>query len=266
MIVLKVLRLIALVLLLVVGVLGIALMSVVKLFMQANSLTLAFAQLWYRALLKVMNVKVNLKGHYQHQAALICCNHISWLDIPVLGSVVPTYFLSKAELRNTPILGWLAHHAGTLFIHRGTGQIAEVKQLMQGYLSADHCLAFFPEATTGNGFAIRRFHPRLFSAAIETETDILPIALQYHTKSQPSLNVDFADESLAENLWRVLGRWRTEVDVTLSATLSSTGYERKVIANQAMNVIADAMDLPADRRGLDLREPLPKTPPENRPQ
>lgn len=263
MVLLKVVRLIALIGLLLLGVLAISLFSVLRLVSQTlyQNLTLKLTGLWYRALLVVVNFKVQVKGEYQHQAALICSNHISWLDIPVLGSVVPTYFLSKAELRDTPILGWLAHQAGTLFIHRGTGQITEVKQLIQSYLSTDHCLTFFPEATTGNGLAIRKFHPRLFSAAIETETLVLPIAIEYHTNTQAHLNVDFGDESMGANLWRILGRWRTEVSIHILPTLDTSGQERKKIAEQAMHRIADALNLAADKRGLDLRAPLPSRQP-----
>jgi 1-acyl-sn-glycerol-3-phosphate acyltransferase len=205
-----------------------------------------------------MNVKVEVNGSYEHQGLLVCSNHISWLDIPVIGSALPTYFLSKAELRTMPILGWLAHHAGTLFIQRGVGQIDEVKQLMQSYLCADHCLTFFPEATTGNGKGIRRFHPRLFSSAIETSTPLLPISIQYITESQPKLNVDFGDESMATNLWRVLGRWETQVNVNLLPIIETEGQERKVLADIAMNCIADSLNLPVQKRGLDYRVPMPE--------
>jgi 1-acyl-sn-glycerol-3-phosphate acyltransferase len=227
-------------------------------FSHKQTITLKFAQFWYQLLLRTMNVHVEVYGRYSHQGLLICSNHISWLDIPVLGSVLPTYFLSKAELRRLPILGWLAHHAGTLFIKRGAGQIDEVKQLMRAYLDADHCLTFFPEATTGNGKAIRRFHPRLFSSAIETKTPLLPVSIQYLTNTQPELNIDFGDESMAVNLWRVLGRWQTRVKVTLLPIIQSENQERKVLADMAMNAIAESLNLPAERRGLDFRVLMPK--------
>lgn len=262
MVLVKIVRLMGLVLLLLLGVVFIGLISLLQIFIKPPAMTLAFAQLWYRALLTVMNVQVQVHGHYQHQGALVCSNHISWLDIPVIGSVIPSYFLSKAELRKTPVLGWLAAHAGTLFIHRGTGQIEEVKQLMQAYLGNDHCLTFFPEATTGNGYAIRQFHPRLFSAAIATKTSILPVALQYHGGKQPNLSIAFADESMATNLWRILGRRKTTVDISLLPLIDSVEKDRKALANSAMHAIADVMNLPAQRRGLDFRAPLPDKPAE----
>lgn len=261
MILLKIVRMILIMLLLMLGVGGILVATAIDTFLKQPTSVLALAKLWYRTLLLIMNVRVQSVGRYTHQGALVCSNHISWLDIPVLGSVLPSYFLSKAELRSVPVLGWLAHHAGTLFIERGGKQITQVKALMQAYLSQDHCLTFFPEATTGNGYAIRQFHPRLFSAAIETSTPILPVALEYRCQTQPELKVAFGDESMATNLWRVLGRWRTDVTVTLLPTLQTEDMERKVLADTAMHMIADVLNLPHERRGLNFRAPLPSDPP-----
>lgn len=260
MLILRSVRLFLLISLLPLGVILILINMTIESISRRPSPILRIAQFWYRLLLWIMNVRVTRLGEYHHQGALVCANHISWLDIPVLGSQIPTYFLSKAELRRLPILGWLAHHAGTLFIQRGGGQITEVKELIQTYLSQDHCLTFFPEATTGNGYALRQFHPRLFASAIESEAPLLPVALQYQTVRQPQLNIDFGDETMAQNLWRVLGRWRTDVTVTLLPIMETSKVERKVLADAAMHRIADTLNLPAERRGLNFRGPLPSAP------
>lgn len=258
------LRLIRLMLLIILLISGVILVLINSLLVRVipKPTILVITRFWYRMLLAIMNVKVTCRGQYKHQGLLVCANHISWLDIPVLGSQLPTYFLSKAEVQDIPILGWLAKHAGTLFIHRGKGQINEVKHLIQNYLSQDHCLTFFPEATTGNGRAIRQFHPRLFASAIESKTPLLPVAIRYITDTQPHLPIDFGDESMGANVWRVLGRWQTKVEVTLLPIINTEGQERKKLAETAMHQIADALNLPAERRGLNFRAPLPTDPPE----
>lgn len=258
---LRVFRILLLVSLLIIGALAVSFLALIERWQSGPSRVLSLARLFYRLLLRVMNIRVITTGSYHHDSAMICANHISWLDIPVLGSQIPTYFLSKAELRNIPILGWMAHQSGTLFIKRGTGQIPEVKALIERYLSQDHCLTFFPETTTGNGYAMRRFHPRLFSAAIDTGTPVLPVAINYHDQRQPDLPIAFGDESLGANLWRVLGRWRTEVSLTILPSQASQGQTRRQLADQSMHLIADALNLPAERRNLDLTGPLPEAPP-----
>ena len=51
--------------------------------------------------------------------ALLVANHVSWLDIPVLGSRARIDFLSKADIKAWPLIGWMAETLGTLFVARG---------------------------------------------------------------------------------------------------------------------------------------------------
>ncbi|WP_320826282.1 lysophospholipid acyltransferase family protein [Reinekea sp.] len=257
MVFIKVCRLIALAAALICAVFFVVVASLLD-SLARRPLTLSWcAQRWYRLLLGILNVRVTLVGLAPQQGVLICSNHISWLDIPVIGSRLTTAFLAKAELRALPLLGWLAHRAGTLFIQRGGGQSDQINRSIQGYLTQNRCLTFFPEATTGNGYAIRQFHPRLFAAAIGTGTPVLPLALQYQTGAQGTLEIGFGDESLAENLWRILGRWRTDVSIQLLPVIQTEQLQRKALAAEAMHQIADVLNLPTERRGLNFRAPLP---------
>ena len=40
--------------------------------------------------------------------ALVVGNHVSWIDIYVVNAWRPTPFVSKAEVRSWPVVGWLA--------------------------------------------------------------------------------------------------------------------------------------------------------------
>ncbi|MHA7880059.1 MAG: lysophospholipid acyltransferase family protein [Saccharospirillum sp.] len=205
------------------------------------------ARIWYRSLLAVMNVKVTTRLATVEHRGLIVANHLSWLDIPVLGSVLPTYFLSKAEVRRYPLIGWLANQAGTLFIERGTHQLEVVRDLMQTRLTEGHFLTFFPEGTTGDGLTLKPFHPRLFAAAIETGMPVFPVALDYRTdRTQPQQPIAFGKESFAANVWRVLGQWRTQVHITAFPPLESAGMPRRALAEQSRQIIAEGLGLETD--------------------
>ncbi|MEN9865689.1 MAG: hypothetical protein RL748_1279, partial [Pseudomonadota bacterium] len=83
---------------------------------------------WFsRRVLRLCGVRLRLPAHleaaYPHQGhfkpeppALVVANHVSWLDIFVLNSLYPSQFVSKIEVRGWPVLGWLSHRAGTIFI------------------------------------------------------------------------------------------------------------------------------------------------------
>lgn len=114
----------------------------------------------------------------QHHA-LWASNHISWLDIPTIGSIIPTFFLSKAEIGQWPVVGWLARTANTLFINRGSGDADNVSRQMADFLAKGFSVVFFPEATTTDGTGIKRIHGKLLQSAIDSGVQIQPIVLCY---------------------------------------------------------------------------------------
>ena len=111
--------------------------------------------------------------------ALWASNHISWMDIPVVGSVSPAFFLSKAEVAEMPIMGPLAKVAGTLFIKRGSGDAGSVASQMATFLKQGYSIVFFPEATTTDGHKIKKLHGKLIQAAMDANKPIQPIVICY---------------------------------------------------------------------------------------
>ena len=219
----------------------------------------AYARLWFRSLLWVLNVRVRMDAGALEHRGLIAANHISWLDIPVLGAVLPTYFLSKAEVRDMPLVGWLADSGGTLFIHRGRHELEEVRDRMQSRLGDGHFLTLFPEGTTGRGDRLRPFHPRLFAAAIETGVPVVPIAIHYRSDDPRHPKIPFDRESFFTNIWRVLGIWRTEVDVRVLPALESAGMPRRALADQARSAIIQSLRLPGEPQVPDRPVPTPQS-------
>src|SRR5690606_25224544 len=83
---------------------------------------------WFmRRLSHALPVRIRVSGELPTQPMLWVSNHVSWIDIPLLGMLAPQSFLSKAEVRDWPVAGWLAEKAGTLFIRRGSGDSHQLK-------------------------------------------------------------------------------------------------------------------------------------------
>jgi 1-acyl-sn-glycerol-3-phosphate acyltransferase len=139
---------------------------------------------WHKRIIKAFNIKLKVHGQASNEATLFVANHLSWLDIHVIGSQLPARFLSKAEVQNWPIFGWLASKAGTLYIPRGgKNAAAEANQIMQQALSSNQHVALFPESTTSNG-EIKRFHGRLMQSAIDAQCLLQPVAIRYPDSDQ----------------------------------------------------------------------------------
>lgn len=150
---------------------------------------------WNRTLCSIFNPLIVVSGKPVHEASLIVMNHISWFDIPVLGSQYPMHFLSKAEVRQWPLIGWLASRAGTLFIHRGNRGSSQQSLLdIVACLQGGGSVVVFPEGTTTDGRYLKNFHARLFQAALDAKVKIQPVALRYPSNDGVNLNVPYIDD------------------------------------------------------------------------
>ncbi len=197
---------------------------------------------WNDRLCHILGVQIDACGHRPQPPALMVANHVSWLDVPVLLSLTHTVFLAKSEIRQWPLLGWLAAAAGTLFIRRGAGDTQAITRIFSQRLDEDGLLTLFPEGTTTDGQDVRPFFPRLFAAAIDTGVPVVPVALRYHVDGELDTLAPYTgNQSLAENLWNLLRRPRTQVRVVFTPHIRLAGLERKAAAELARRAIRDAL-------------------------
>ena len=208
---------------------------------------------WHARLSRALGVRVQVKGSVAPRCLLVS-NHISWLDVPVLGAQGLLGFLSKSEVRGWPLAGWMAATAGTLFIERGGHQVAEVSGRIVERIAAGGSLVVFPEGTTSRGLGVRRFHPRLFAIAQQPGLGVQPVALAYRCEDPPGpdLAVPFVGEqSLAANLWVLLRHPGVVAEVHLLPPFEGqSGHDRRALSGRARSAILSALGLP-EEAGLD---------------
>lgn len=171
-------------------------------------------QRWCRRLLAILGVELRVHGALRGGPVFLVANHVSWLDIPVIAAARPCHFLSKAEVADWPLIGWLARAMGTLFIRRGSGESREKAEEIRAHLALGRSILVFPEGTTTDGTTVRRFLAPLFAAA--DQVVVQPLALRYRDaegRFDPTLAF-IDDDRLHHHLWRLLGRERIVVDLT----------------------------------------------------
>ncbi len=138
-----------------------------------------YIQVFCRKMAGSFGVKVVAIEPVQQHHGLWVSNHVSWMDIPVVGTLSPAFFLSKAEIGEWPIFGRLAQAAGTVFIERGSGDASSVATQIASFLTEGFSVIFFPEATTTDGKKIKRIHGTLLQAAINADVPVRPLVLAY---------------------------------------------------------------------------------------
>lgn len=169
--------------------------------------------LWFRGLMSVLGIRHRGLTRdsvvpITDEPVLFVANHQSWLDIPVLGCILPVSFVAKSEVARWPVFGAMARGAGTIFIERGAFRTRETIEAMKEQLQAGRSVLFFPEGTTYAGPEVGHFHARLFAAAVETGVRVQPIYLSYdepYRKPDQAPVVPFIDnEDFLPHLWRLL--------------------------------------------------------------
>ena len=203
-------------------------------------------QTWLHRSAEIIGIDIQIHGTPTHAPTFVVANHISWLDILIISSVLPVSFLSKAEIRSWPVIGTLAAKAGTLFIHRGSKNgAAEAIQLMQKKLKSGHSVASFPEAKTTHGIEVHTFHPRLFAAAIDTGILVQPVAIRYPHEDGTHPHVPYVDEAnIISHSFRIMCAKSTLAEVTFCEPIESKNRMRKDVAFSARKAIASVVEGP----------------------
>ncbi len=201
---------------------------------------------WMKVLVRLFGLKIILKGNISKKAKAFVSNHISFLDIIVLNSIVPSNFVAKSEIRSWPVIGHLAGKTGTIFIKRGdTEDNDSVIDLMKKYLSKDKKIIFFPEGRIGDGVKIKKFHSKLFHSVSESNNNLQSIFIRYPVNYPEDMSSDnsvcWADktQTLLKITFRCLGRKNTKVLLCfgdLIETSDLSAYElAKISANSVLN-------------------------------
>jgi 1-acyl-sn-glycerol-3-phosphate acyltransferase len=202
---------------------------------------------WSLKLLVLCGVQVELvdtTGGSENIHALIVANHTSWLDIFVINAVQPCRFVAKSDIRNWPLIGWLCHKSGTIFISRGSQRdVRRIYRDLVDSLRDGERIAFFPEGTTVAQGTLLPFHANLFEAAIEAGVLVQPHALRYLTREgQLHAATEFIDDtSFVQSLIRILRAERIIAQLTLLPPMETSGWHRRELAAAARARIAESL-------------------------
>jgi 1-acyl-sn-glycerol-3-phosphate acyltransferase len=176
-----------------------------------------------RRLFRVVGGRVSVRGRVPTEGLLVS-NHVSYLDILVLGSITPTVFVSKSEVRRWPVLGWLTHQAGTLFIQREKrSDVARINEETGRVLDSGVLLVIFPEGTSSDGREVLPFKSSLLE----------PIVGRRHALSAAHISYEVEDGNPAEDVCY----WG---EMTFGSHLLNLLTKRRIVASVAFTAIEES--------------------------
>lgn len=188
---------------------------------------------WSARALTVLGIGLRVSGMPSAGATLFVANHVSWIDILAINAVQSVRFVSKADIRAWPVLGWLTACGGTLFIERTrTRDALRVLHLVAEALKAGEQVAVFPEGTTSDGHGVLPFHANLLQAAIVAEMPVQPIALRFSDarESVSAAAAYIGDTTLMQSLWAVASTDGLTAQVSFLPVHPSGHADRRALA------------------------------------
>lgn len=202
-----------------------------------------WARRWLKRLMRIVGVRFVVHGEPAPGGQMIVCNHVSWLDIPLVGAALTSRFVAKSDIQHWPLIGFIARAIGTFFIRRGAGGSKPLLDKLKPHLDGGGAVVIFPEGTTTDGRDVLPFHPRLFQAAIDCMAPVQPVALRYSLTTDGENVAPFiGDDNLASHVVRVLKAKGLTAELFYCPPLLPAHYsDRATLARDAEEAIRRAV-------------------------
>ncbi|GAB4220528.1 MAG: lyso-ornithine lipid O-acyltransferase [Acidobacteriota bacterium] len=190
---------------------------------------------WARVMCRLLGLQVEVLGPLPPPGSLIAPNHQGYLDVIVLAAAAPMTFVSKAEVQDWPIFGFLLRRADQIVIQRARNRrLLESLRLVSERLSQGFSVCVFLEGTTSSGEDVLSFHPSLLQPAIDAGAMVVPVAVTWET-DHPDVVISrdvayWGDHVFALHLLKVLGLWGIRARIHFGNPLAASGDRAELAA------------------------------------
>jgi 1-acyl-sn-glycerol-3-phosphate acyltransferase len=216
--------------------------------------------IYHRVCCWLLDLHIEVRGTMSvARPTLFVCNHTSYLDVSVLGSLIHGSFVAKAEVANWPFFGFLAKLKRTVFVDRQR-RAATHKQRdeLMRRLDAGDNLILFPEGTSNDGNRTLPFRSALFGVAerrvVGGKREPLPLTIQPVSLAYVRLNgmpigrslrpyfAWYGDMDLFSHLWRVAGLGRIVVVLEFHPPVTLAEFaSRKDLSEHCQRTVAEGV-------------------------
>jgi 1-acyl-sn-glycerol-3-phosphate acyltransferase len=219
-----------------------------------SSLAASLPIFYHRLCWRILGFRVIVRGERSaRRPTLFVVNHVSYLDVTILGGLIKGFFVAKAEVAGWPLFGTLARLQRTVFVERQVRRSAEQRDVISSRLAAGDDLILFPEGTSSDGNRVLPFKSALFAAA-EAPVNGGTVAVQPVSIAYTRLNgmpmgrwlrpffAWYGDMELAPHLWTLLGLGVVTINVEFHPVVTRAEFaSRKELSQHCRRVVADGV-------------------------
>ncbi|WP_417668340.1 lysophospholipid acyltransferase family protein [Roseibium sp.] len=202
---------------------------------------------WHRAATRLVGIRVREIGRPEtSRPLLIAANHASWVDITVVGSLMPLSFIAKSEVAGWPVFGLFAKLQRTVFVNRQRrSDTGKVTNAIAERMAEGDAMVLFAEGTSNDGNCVLPFRSALLGAATRSGGEdqdvwVQPLSVAYHSLHGLPMGRQFrphvawyGDMELAGHLWGIFRDGALDVVVTWGEPVRVTSQtDRKALTRQ----------------------------------
>lgn len=139
---------------------------------------------WGSRALDILNFQIEVVGleklDLKNRNYLFVSNHMSYLDVLIFSAKVPSVFVSSVDMGQVFFLGTLAEMGGSIFVERRSRhRVDQDLSNMTNTLRNGFNIVIYPEGTSTDGQKLLPFKKSLLMSAVDSEREIVPVALKY---------------------------------------------------------------------------------------
>jgi 1-acyl-sn-glycerol-3-phosphate acyltransferase len=140
-----------------------------------------FVRLYYQVARRCFGIRVRVRGQVaKARPLLLVSNHFTYLDVPVLGSILPVRFTPKTEVGSWPVIGLFCRMSRCIFIDRRPSQTKRNQAELIRAVRRGDLISLFPEGTTNEGTSLLPFRSSYFSLAVSPyNVTVQPLTVRY---------------------------------------------------------------------------------------
>ncbi|MGE0108925.1 MAG: lysophospholipid acyltransferase family protein [Bdellovibrionales bacterium] len=213
----------------------------------------SWPRFFHKILSQILGFKIVVRGQVSDKKPTVfVSNHSSYLDIPVLGSIIPGSFVAKSEVNSWPFFGFLSRLQDTVFIERRAVRAGLQGKILYDRLNKGDNLILFPEGTSSDGQHTLPFKSSLFGT-LEKDLDggrkvfVQPVSIVCTRVAGMPMGhlwrpyyAWYGDMTLVGHLWDVfkIGSFTAEVTFHEPVVMDDFGGDRKRLSHHCHKQVA----------------------------
>lgn len=233
--------------------LPLVLIQVIILFFHKGHGAYYVPRFWHKGVSFIIGLRTEISGVPVETGQVIyVSNHLSYLDVPAIGSYLLASFIAKEEVARWPVIGFLSTVQQTAFISRSSSHAKKVANALDHMLKNGKSLILFPEGTSSAGTDVLPFKSSLFSLAMPKDMEAIPIqpfvieltSVNGRTVTTESRDLYswYGDMDFGPHIWEFLKNSGATIRLTFLPVISpQDGLDRKELCRLVQDQISSGL-------------------------